>query len=83
MTTLARPSSNCKRQIHHLVREDVTTYIRTITASVQLENKITGHEPQVAQDELIGRKPSVTVTLTLKAIIQPSFVRESSFVSSE
>jgi hypothetical protein len=33
----------------------------TITASVQLENKITGHEFQGAcrQDELIGGKPPV------------------------
>jgi hypothetical protein len=37
------------------------SYIRTITESVQLENKITGRESQGAcrQDELIGGKPSV------------------------
>jgi hypothetical protein len=36
-------------------------YIRTITARVQLENKITGRESQGAclQDELIGGKPPV------------------------
>jgi hypothetical protein len=35
--------------------------MRTITASVQLENKITGHESQGAccQNELIGGKPPV------------------------
>jgi hypothetical protein len=40
-------------------------YIRTITASVQLENKIIGHEPQRAcrQDELIGDKPPVVMYL--------------------
>jgi hypothetical protein len=41
---------------------------RTRTASVQLENKITGRESQVAchQDELIGGEPSVIkLTLTL------------------
>jgi hypothetical protein len=34
-------------------------YIRTITASVQLENKITGRGSQEAcrEDELIGGKP--------------------------
>jgi hypothetical protein len=37
--------------------------MRTITASVQLENKITGRESQGAcrQDELIGGKPPVVV----------------------
>jgi hypothetical protein len=36
-------------------------YIRTITASVQLENKITGRDSQGAcrQDELIDGKPPV------------------------
>jgi hypothetical protein len=36
-------------------------YIRTITANVQLENKITGRESQgvCRQDELIGGKPPV------------------------
>jgi hypothetical protein len=36
-------------------------YLRTITASVQLENEITGRESQGAcrQDELIGGKPPV------------------------
>jgi hypothetical protein len=36
-------------------------YTRTITASVRLENKITGRECQEAcrQDELIGGKPPV------------------------
>jgi hypothetical protein len=36
-------------------------YIRTITARVQLENKITGRESQGAcrQDELIGGKPPI------------------------
>jgi hypothetical protein len=35
--------------------------MRTITASVQLENKITGRKSQGAcrQDELIGGKPQV------------------------
>jgi hypothetical protein len=35
--------------------------MRTITASVELENKIIGRESKVAcrQDELIGRKPTV------------------------
>jgi hypothetical protein len=57
MTALARTSSDCKQQAHPLVREHVT-YIKTITASVQLENKITGRESQAAcrQDELIGGK---------------------------
>jgi hypothetical protein len=37
-------------------------FIRTITASVKLENKIIGRESQGAcrQDELIGGKPPVT-----------------------
>jgi hypothetical protein len=46
-------------------------YVRTITASVQLENKITGRESQGAcrQDELIGGKTaSCKVTLTLTVI---------------
>jgi hypothetical protein len=36
-------------------------YIRTITASVQVENKNSGHGSQGAcrQDELIGGKPPV------------------------
>jgi hypothetical protein len=36
-------------------------YIRTITSSVQFENKVTGRESQGAclQDELIGGKPPV------------------------
>jgi hypothetical protein len=36
-------------------------YIRTITANVQLENKIIGRESQAAcrQDRLIGGKPPV------------------------
>jgi hypothetical protein len=38
MNALAKASSNCKRQTRPLVREDVT-YIRTMTASVLLENK--------------------------------------------
>jgi hypothetical protein len=40
-------------------------YIRTITASVQLENKITGRESQRArhQDEPIGGKPPVWLWL--------------------
>jgi hypothetical protein len=35
--------------------------MRTVTASVQLENKITGRESRGAcrQDELIGGKPAV------------------------
>jgi hypothetical protein len=37
------------------------SYIRTVTASVQLENKITGRESQgvCRRDELIGGKPPV------------------------
>jgi hypothetical protein len=56
MTALARTSSNCERQTNPLVREDIA--LRTITASVQLENKITCYESQGAwrQDELIGGK---------------------------
>jgi hypothetical protein len=59
MTALARVSSICKRQNHPLIREDVN--VRTITASVQLENKNSGRESQGAccQDELIGGKPPV------------------------
>jgi hypothetical protein len=36
-------------------------YIRTVTATVKLENKITGHESQgtCCQDELTGGKPPV------------------------
>jgi hypothetical protein len=43
-------------------------YIRTKTASVHLDNKITGIESEVAccQDEMIGGKPPVVnVTLIL------------------
>jgi hypothetical protein len=40
MTALARPSSSFKQQTHPLVRENVN--IGNITASVQLENKISG-----------------------------------------
>jgi hypothetical protein len=59
MTALARASSNCKRQTRPL-RQRVC-YIRTITASVQLENEVTGRESQEAcrEDELIGVKPPV------------------------
>jgi hypothetical protein len=59
MTELARPSRNCKRQTHPLVREVVN--IETITASVQFEKKNTGRVSQGAwrQDELIGGKPPV------------------------
>jgi hypothetical protein len=50
-------------------------YIKITTASVQLENKIAGREYQGAcrQDELIGgntARSKVTVTLTLKGIVQ-------------
>jgi hypothetical protein len=50
MTSLARARRNCKR------RPLKRCYIRAITASVQLENKISGRESQGAcrQDELIG-----------------------------
>jgi hypothetical protein len=42
-------------------------YTRTITASVQLENIITGRESQGAcrQDELIGGKPTIVKKLWL------------------
>jgi hypothetical protein len=60
MTALARTSSNCKRQTHPLVRENVT-------ASVQLENKITGRGSHGAcrQDELTEGKPPVVKWLWL------------------
>jgi hypothetical protein len=47
MTALTRINSNCN--------------MRTITVSVQLENKITNRDAQGAcrQDELIGGKPAV------------------------
>jgi hypothetical protein len=56
MTALSRTSSNCKRQNHPLVREDVKDYNRK--GSVE---KKTGTESQGAcrQDELIGGKPPV------------------------
>jgi hypothetical protein len=59
MPSLARTSSNFKLQTHPLLREDVTVYICSITARVQLENKITGRESQGAcrQDQLIDGKP--------------------------
>jgi hypothetical protein len=54
---LARTRSNCKQQTHPLVG----CYIRTVTASVQLENKNSGRGTQGAcrQDELLGGKPPV------------------------
>jgi hypothetical protein len=57
MSALARTGSNCKRQTHPLVRENVTW---GLTESVKLENKITGRDSQGAcrQDEMIGGKPS-------------------------
>jgi hypothetical protein len=60
MTALARSNNNSKLQIHPLIREE--SYIRTITASVELESKITGREYQGAwhQDEMIdGKQPVV------------------------
>jgi hypothetical protein len=66
MTALARTSSNCKRQ--DLSSRKKGCYIRTISASIQLENKFTGRESQgdCRQDELIGGKlPVVKLTLTL------------------
>jgi hypothetical protein len=63
MTALA--SSNCNWRAA-IVNDRPSSrergcYIRAITASVQLENKITGHDSQGAwrQDELIGGKPPV------------------------
>jgi hypothetical protein len=54
MTALPRSSSNCERQTHPLVREDVTQGLQR--PSVPLENKITGRESQGAwrQDEMTG-----------------------------
>jgi hypothetical protein len=54
MTALDRTSSNCKRQTHSLSSERML--LRTTTASVRLENKITGRESQgtCRQDKLIG-----------------------------
>jgi hypothetical protein len=51
MTALAMTSSDCKRQTYSRHRG---SYIGTITASVQLENKIAGRESQGAchKDEL-------------------------------
>jgi hypothetical protein len=45
MSALARTSSNCERQTHPFVREDVTD---GLTESVRLETKITGRESQGA-----------------------------------
>jgi hypothetical protein len=61
MTAMARASSNCIR--HPTSRQDVTQGL--LTASVQLENTITGRESQGAcrQDELIGGKPPVVKQL--------------------
>jgi hypothetical protein len=58
VTALAKTSRNCKEQPSSRQRG---CYIRSITASVQLENKITGRESQGAcrKDELIGGKPPV------------------------
>jgi hypothetical protein len=58
MTALARTSRNYKWQANPLVR---AFYIGTITASVQLENKITGRGSQGAcrQYKPIGGKPPV------------------------
>jgi hypothetical protein len=57
MTALARPSSNCKRQTHPLVRG---CYTNTITASVQLGNRVAGRESQGAfrKDELVSSSAS-------------------------
>jgi hypothetical protein len=61
MTALARTSGTSKRQTHPHVREGVT--LRTMTASVHLENKIAGRESQGAcrPDELIGGEPPVVM----------------------
>jgi hypothetical protein len=59
MTTLARPSSNCKQQRG--------CYKRTITTYVQLENTNSCRGPQGAcrQDELIDGVPAVVTWLSL------------------
>jgi hypothetical protein len=62
-----RPENDCAGEDQQLLSTTDPSsrqrecYIRTITASVQLENKITGRETQGAcrQDELIGGKPPV------------------------
>jgi hypothetical protein len=58
MNARAKVDSNCIRQQFSRQRG---CYIRTITAGVQLENKINGRESQGAcrQDELFGSKPPV------------------------
>jgi hypothetical protein len=53
-------------------------YIRTMTARVQLEKKMSGRESQEAwrQDELIGGKPPVvTLTLALVDSVVPAWRR--------
>jgi hypothetical protein len=52
-------SSDCKLQIHPVRQRGC--YMRTMTTSVQLENKMTGRVSQGAccQDELMGGKPPV------------------------
>jgi hypothetical protein len=57
--TLARTSSNCKRQTHPLVKEDVTLGL-WLQVFIWKQN-IAGRESQGVwhQDELIGGKPPV------------------------
>jgi hypothetical protein len=67
-TALARPSKNCKLQIHHLVREGTPYWEKKMQLSnIHGRKRKTGHRSQVMawhRDRLIDW-PSVVIKLTL------------------